>query len=125
MTTEQQREHKDTLFRYLFSKTENIVELYAALTGRKLSDRAIEIVTLIDPDGKSRNKPRNDVAFVAEDKLVVLWEHKSSPNQNMPLRFLQYLAAIYKAKGSARGPVPYIGTKVFCRLRRRDIEGGA
>jgi predicted transposase/invertase (TIGR01784 family) len=37
----------------------------------------------------------NDVAFVMGDKLVVLIEHQSTINKNMPLRMLLYIAEIY------------------------------
>jgi len=37
----------------------------------------------------------NDIAFVMEDRLIVLIEHQSSINNNMPLRMLQYLSAEY------------------------------
>jgi hypothetical protein len=37
----------------------------------------------------------NDIAFVLEDRLIVLLEHQSSINNNMPLRMLRYLSAEY------------------------------
>lgn len=38
----------------------------------------------------------NDVSFVVDGKLVVLIEHQSTVNQNMPLRMLLYLGRLYE-----------------------------
>jgi len=34
---------------------------------------------------------RNDIAFVVEDQLIVMCEHQSTVNPNMPLRLLRYV----------------------------------
>ena len=39
---------------------------------------------------------RNDIAFILDDKIVILIEHQSSINENMPLRLLIYLARVYE-----------------------------
>jgi len=39
---------------------------------------------------------RNDIAFELNDKLVVLIEHRSTLNDNMPLRMLLYIAETYR-----------------------------
>ncbi|GAB7140103.1 Rpn family recombination-promoting nuclease/putative transposase [Deferribacterales bacterium RsTz2092] len=40
---------------------------------------------------------RNDLSFViGKDKLVVLVEHQSTVNHNMPLRFLEYITRVYE-----------------------------
>ena len=38
----------------------------------------------------------NDVSFMLEDHLIVLMEHQSTINENMPLRLLLYISEIYK-----------------------------
>ncbi|GHV42815.1 hypothetical protein AGMMS49546_22700 [Spirochaetia bacterium] len=38
----------------------------------------------------------NDISFVIADKVVVLIEHQSTINKNMPLRLLMYIADVYK-----------------------------
>ena len=38
----------------------------------------------------------NDVSFVVDDKVVVLIEHQSTINENMPLRCLMYIARLYE-----------------------------
>ena len=37
---------------------------------------------------------KNDVSFTIDGKLVVLVEHQSTVNANMPLRFLLYVARV-------------------------------
>ena len=39
----------------------------------------------------------NDLAFTVNDVLVILAEHESSINPNMPIRFLLYIAELYTA----------------------------
>jgi len=39
---------------------------------------------------------RNDVACLIDGKIIVLIEHQSTVNENMPLRFLQYAARLYE-----------------------------
>ena len=38
----------------------------------------------------------NDVSCLVDDKIIVLAEHQSTINENMPLRFLQYIARLYE-----------------------------
>jgi hypothetical protein len=62
------------------------LELYNAVTGQNYPpDTKIEIVTLSNALFKGQ---LNDVAFVVDDRLVVLMEHQSTVNNNMPLRML-------------------------------------
>lgn len=55
-------------------------------------DAKIEDVSL---DNVFYTKLRNDVAKVVNDTLIVLVEHQSTINENMPLRMLEYVAQIY------------------------------
>jgi hypothetical protein len=87
------RKHKDSVFTKLFSEKSNLLELYGAISGKNYpKNTKIEIVTLSDVLYKNQI---NDIAFVMEDKLIVLIEHQSSINNNMPLRMLQYLSSEY------------------------------
>ena len=38
----------------------------------------------------------NDISYLVNDKIIVLTEHQSTINENMPLRFLQYIARLYE-----------------------------
>ncbi|MDR2582663.1 MAG: Rpn family recombination-promoting nuclease/putative transposase [Fibromonadaceae bacterium] len=87
------RNHKDSVFTRLFSEKSNLLELYSAISGKSYPESTkIEIVTLSDVLYMNQI---NDIAFVMEDRLIVLIEHQSSVNNNMPLRMLRYLSAEY------------------------------
>jgi hypothetical protein len=88
------REYKASLFVSLFSEPDKLIELYNALSGTDYSlDTPVEIATLSDALFMDRI---NDLAFVLGGKLVILVEHQSTINENMPLRFLIYLARVYE-----------------------------
>jgi hypothetical protein len=88
------REYKDSVFSWLFSDPQTLRELYGALRGEPLSpDIPITINTLEGVLFKAR---MNDISFAVGDKLVVLIEHQSTLNENMPLRLLLYIAKIYE-----------------------------
>ncbi len=81
------RNYKDTIFRRLFNDREKLLSLYNAVAGKRYTDsELLEIVTL---DNAIYMKTKNDVAFVIDFGLH-LYEHQSTINPNMPLRFLQY-----------------------------------
>jgi predicted transposase/invertase (TIGR01784 family) len=85
---------KDSLFRSLFSKPEPLRQLYSALTGVTIpEDVPITINTLEDVLFMGR---KNDISFLIGDALVVLFEHQSTINPNMPLRMLDYIVPIYE-----------------------------
>jgi len=88
------REYKDTLFSKLFSEPSRLRELYNALADTDYGeDTSIELNTLEDVFVSGL---KNDVSFVIDGKFVVLVEHQSTVNENMPLRFLLYIARIYE-----------------------------
>ncbi|MDR1674574.1 MAG: Rpn family recombination-promoting nuclease/putative transposase [Oscillospiraceae bacterium] len=84
---------KDSFFTKLFSEPETILKLYNAVSGNGYPlDTPIQITTLADVFYKGRY---NDLSFIIDGKLVVLIEHQSSVNPNMPIRLLLYLAKVY------------------------------
>ena len=88
------KQYKDSVFSLLFSDPDVLKELYCALGGVALPDGAkITINTLDDALFMDRI---NDISFVIDDKLVVLVEHQSTINENMPARLLMYIAEVYK-----------------------------
>ncbi len=88
------REHKSNVFAMLFSEPQATIELYNAVTGKNYPpDTKIEIVTL---SNALFNGQLNDVAFLLDGKLVVLMEHQSTINNNMPLRMLIYMGREYE-----------------------------
>jgi hypothetical protein len=88
------REHKNSVFSYLFGRPEVLRELYSALEGVELPpDVNIEINTLQDVLFMDRI---NDLSFAVANKLVALFEHQSTINPNMAIRMLLYIARIYE-----------------------------
>jgi len=88
------RNHKASVFSLLFGEPPAALELYNAVTGQNYPpDTKIEIVTLSNVLFKGQ---LNDVAFVVDDRLVVLIEHQSTVNNNIPLRMLMYLGREYE-----------------------------
>ncbi|MDR3122957.1 MAG: Rpn family recombination-promoting nuclease/putative transposase [Treponema sp.] len=88
------REYKDSVFSWLFGNPDTLRELYSALSGAALPlDIPIAINTLKGILFKGR---MNGIFFLIGNLLVVLIEHQSTINENMPLRLLLYIAAIYE-----------------------------
>jgi len=88
------RKYKDTLFSKLFNDPSRLRELYNALADTEYGeDTPVEINTLEDV---LFNDLKNDISFTIGGKFVVLVEHESSLNKNMPLRFFLYMARVYE-----------------------------
>ena len=92
------RRYKDSVFVDLFGEDKdakkNFLSLYNALHGTHL-------------DGSTELKPLrlehvmymsfcNDVSCLIDNKIIVLAEHQSTINDNMPVRFLEYAARLYE-----------------------------
>ena len=88
------RNFKDSMFTKLFSEKATLLDLYNALSGSSYDSSAkIEINTL---DDVLYMDMQNDISFTIEDKVIILIEHQSSINENLPLRFLLYIARVYE-----------------------------
>ena len=91
------RIHKDSMFRDLFGSEEhkaNALSLYNALNGSHYTNPDdLQLTTL---DDVLYMHVKNDISFLIGDEMV-LWEHQSTSNPNMPLRGLQYFARLYSA----------------------------
>jgi hypothetical protein len=87
------REYKSSVFTTLFGNKEKIIELYGAIEGKVFPDNVdVKINTLQNALFLGR---LNDVSFTIVDKLVILIEHQSTINENMPMRALRYISEIY------------------------------
>jgi hypothetical protein len=88
------REYKDSVFSLLFNDKKRLLELYNAVNGTSFSNEDdIEINTLQNALFMGMI---NDISFTIAGMLVVLVEHQSTVNPNMPLRLLMYMARIYE-----------------------------
>lgn len=86
------RNHKDTVFRMLFKDRRRLLELYNAVSGRQYGNPdELEIVTL---ENAIYMGIKNDLAFIIDLNLH-MYEHQSTVNPNIPLRFLQYVVNEY------------------------------
>ncbi|MGI5084599.1 Rpn family recombination-promoting nuclease/putative transposase [Treponema putidum] len=92
------RKYKDSVFVDLFSEDEkakeNFLSLYNALHGTKLKDT--EQLKNIRLDQVLYMSFYNDVSYLVDNKIIVLAEHQSTINPNMPLRCLEYISRLYE-----------------------------
>ena len=90
------REHKDRLFRLIFGTEENkknLLCLYNALNDSHYEDmEGFEFTTLEDVIYMGM---KNDISILIQSRMV-LYEHQSTYNPNMPLRGFLYIAKLYE-----------------------------
>ena len=93
------RNYKDSVFVDLFARDitakENFISLYNALHGTNLDAETTEIQPVM-LERVLYMKYYNDIAMLIDGKIVILIEHQSTINKNMPFRFLEYIARIYE-----------------------------
>ena len=86
------RTYKSTLFIMLFQDKHNLLELYNAVSGKHYTDPGVlEINTL---ENAIYMTVKNDISFLIDGRLS-LYEHQSTYNPNLPLRFLIYISKLY------------------------------
>lgn len=95
--TQTLRNHQDTIFSSLYSDPECALDLYFTLhpedKNRGITPDQVKLITL---KNVFLAQIHNDVAFQVGDRLIVLVEHQSTINENMPLRMLFYVANEYE-----------------------------
>ncbi|MGI5173657.1 Rpn family recombination-promoting nuclease/putative transposase [Treponema sp. OMZ 840] len=92
------RTYKDSVFADFFgadkSAKSNFISLYNALHGTQLpldcELRHIRLEQILYMNFY------NDVSFLVDNKIIVLAEHQSTVNENMPFRFLEYVVRLYE-----------------------------
>ncbi len=90
-----QRNYKDTVFRLLFRNKENLLSLYNALNKTAYSDTdRLDFTTL---ENAVYMNYKNDISFVLDSGLM-LYEHQSTINPNMPLRDLIYVTRVIQGR---------------------------
>jgi len=83
------RNYKDSLFRDIFKDEKRLAEIYAGMFDEPVAAIDIELAAL---DWTFFTGIRNDVSFLVRQQYIVLLEHQSTLNANMPLRMLDYIA---------------------------------
>ena len=101
--TEANRLYKDRVFKFIFGNPENkewTLSLYNAVNGSNYRNPDdIQFNTIEDAVYMSM---KNDVSFIILDEMN-LWEHQSSFNPNMPMRFLTYGTQLYETFTATSG----------------------
>lgn len=88
-----QRAYRDSLFRDIFNNANRLPEIYEALLGIRTTASDITLATINET---LFSGIKNDVGFIVGGQHVLLTEHQSTTNANMPLRMLMYLAEVYR-----------------------------
>lgn len=100
-TSKENRQYQDSVFRMLFREKESAIELYNALENTHYGmDTEVEFTTL---DDALYHGLKNDLGFLIDDaRFVMISEHQSTINENMPIRQLQYVGRTYEKVLDAR-----------------------
>ena len=86
------RVYKSRIFTMIFQDKEKLLELYNAISGKNYTDpELLEINTL---ENAIYMNMQNDLSFIIDVRLS-LYEHQSTVNPNLPLRFLWYISKLY------------------------------
>ena len=103
-------EHKDRVFKFLFGNPQNkdwTLALYNAVNGSNYEDPDdIQFNTIEDVIYLGM---KNDISFIILSELN-LWEHQSTYNPNMPMRFFLYAAKLYEKYIANSDYYPYSST---------------
>ena len=84
--------YKDRIFRMIFRQKKNFLDLYNAMNNSNYSNPDDLTVTTLE--NAIYMNMKNDVSFLLHDQLM-LYEHQSTKNPNIPLRNLFYVSDIY------------------------------
>lgn len=93
------RNYKDSVFVDLFAKDisahKNFISLYNALHKKQLDPATTELEPIM-LEKVLYMKYYNDIAMLVDNKIIIMIEHQSTINKNMPFRLLEYIARIYE-----------------------------
>jgi len=98
------RNHRNSVFSMLFGTPDVLRELYSAIEGIDVpNDAVVSINTLSDVFFMEKI---NDLSFTIDNRIVVLIEHQSTINDNMPVRFLMYIGRVYEKITENKKTIP-------------------
>ena len=93
-------QYRDSVFRDFFNEPVRLLSLCNALIGSNYSNPAdVEINTL---ETNFFNAMNNDISCRLHDQFLILIEHQSSVNNNMPFRCLSYVVELFNNLVSIR-----------------------
>ena len=87
------RKYKDSIFVDLLTSDEKNIRSVCKALDNSITTEPIEILKL---DNVLYTGLKNDVSCLVGNKLILLIEHQSSINENMPIRCLQYIGRLYE-----------------------------
>ena len=86
-------QYRDTVFRDYFNNQKRLLSLCNAVLKTKYTDEnEVEINTL---EGNFFSNQKNDVSCLLRDNYLVMIEHQSTRNSNMPFRFFSYVYQLF------------------------------
>ena len=90
--SEANAQYRDSVFRSYFNEPTRLLSLCNAVLGTTYSDPSkLEVNTL---EGIFFDSRKNDISCSIDNQFLVLVEHQSSVNNNMPFRFLAYVTEL-------------------------------
>lgn len=111
------RDYKSKMFTMIFKDKRELLQLYNAVSGRNYINP--ELLTINTLENAIYMSMQNDLSFIIDSGLS-LYEHQSTYNPNLPLRFLLYIAELYEKiiqgknlYGTKRIPIPTPNFIVF------------
>ena len=87
------RDYKSRMFTMIFRDKKELLQLYNAVGNRNYENP--ELLTINTLENAIYMSMQNDLSFVIDSRLS-LYEHQSTYNPNLPLRFLLYLSDLYE-----------------------------
>lgn len=107
--------YKATVFEMVFREKPALLNLYNAVNGTDYRDS--EALTVNTLENAIYANIQNDVSFLIDSGLH-LYEHQSTRNPNMPLRFLMYAADLYSVPAKDRNQY---GTRLIPLCWRKGV----
>ena len=88
--------YRDSMFRDYFNDRTRLLSLCNALLGTNFTNPdELEINTL---DGVFFSQIKNDLSCLIQNRLIIIIEHQSTINENMPLRMLFYITELLRRR---------------------------
>ena len=87
------RDYKSRMFTMIFRDKKELLQLYNAVGQRNYEDP--ELLTINTLENAIYMSMQNDLSFIIDSRLS-LYEHQSTYNPNLPLRFMLYLSDLYE-----------------------------
>ena len=88
------KKYRDSLFRDYFNNKSRLLSLCNALLDSNFTEEEDIIINTLD--GVFFSEVKNDLSCLIQNRLIVIIEHQSTVNENMPLRMYFYLNELFR-----------------------------